>query len=418
MNLLTSTRAEPSRRGGTLSGGVHRDDALALAAVADCSNGGSLALAASQLALDIVKTHVALNQDLLERFARAPSAALRARIITTLQDAFGRAGKEIFALGRRRSADVTVSVDLVVVAGDEAFVAHVGDGAVFLVRRGLLHRLTTDLLAGGDEIFLSAPAASNQPPQLELLDEDADDEPSAQGEPMGLAPGVRAETVCIELVDGDRLLLTGGGVSESLPDDRLRGEIGDRGLEDLLDHLSLALRGRPSGRAVLLGAIQVGEERPPARLDPAAEARARLAVLARMPLFAHVDEQELVKIAGLTRPRTYRAGSHLLNEGQPGEGIYLLVAGQVSVLKEGKEIARISPGANFGEMSMLDDPRASATVRAATAVEVLMISQEAFFRLLKSNPTFAVKILWNMLLRLSANLRTTSARLADLTGGD
>lgn len=416
MELQTSTRAEPSRRGGSLSGGVFRDDTLSLVAVADSSNGGSLALAASQLALDIVKTHVALNQDLLERFARSPSASLRARIITVLQDAFGRAGREIFALGRRRSADVTVSVDLVLAAGDEAFVAHVGDGAVFLVRRGLLHRLTTDLLAGGDEIFLAPPAASNQPPRLELIDEDVEDEPSAQGEPMGLAPGVRAETVCIELQDGDRLLLAGGGVCEALPDDHLRQEIGDRGLAELLDHLSLALRSRPGGRAVLLAALQVGEERPPARQDPAAEARARLAVLARMPMFAHVEEAELVKIAGLTRPRTYRAGAHLLNEGQPGEGIYLLVAGQVSVLKEGKEIARISPGANFGEMSMLDDPRASATVRAATPVEVLVISQEAFFRLLKSNPTFAVKILWNMLLRLSANLRKTSARLADVSG--
>ncbi len=43
-----------------------------------------------------------------------------------------------------------------------------------------------------------------------------------------------------------------------------------------------------------------------------------------------------------------------------------------------------------------------------------MIAREAFFSLLKTDSTFAVKILWNLLLRLSANLRATSTRLAEL----
>ena len=45
----------------------------------------------------------------------------------------------------------------------------------------------------------------------------------------------------------------------------------------------------------------------------------------------------------------------------------------------------------------------------------LVIRREAFFSLLMGNPTLAVKILWNMLLWLSGNLRKTTTRLAEVT---
>ena len=44
----------------------------------------------------------------------------------------------------------------------------------------------------------------------------------------------------------------------------------------------------------------------------------------------------------------------------------------------------------------------------------MVIPRDAFFAMLQGNPMLAVKILWNMLLRLSANLRATSQQLADL----
>lgn len=110
----------------------------------------------------------------------------------------------------------------------------------------------------------------------------------------------------------------------------------------------------------------------------------------------------------------------VFREGDPGAGMYLVVAGQLAVLKGEAEIARLGPpaapaptmGANFGEMSMLDQPTRSATVRAAEDSELLLITRDAFFGLLKRDHTLAVKVLWNILLRVSANLRATSEKLA------
>ena len=79
----------------------------------------------------------------------------------------------------------------------------------------------------------------------------------------------------------------------------------------------------------------------------------------------------------------------------------------------GKRCQR-QPGTAFGEMALLDEPARSATARASTHVEALVIPREAFFRLLRGNPPLAVKILWNMLLVLSGRLRRTSGELAKL----
>jgi CRP-like cAMP-binding protein len=65
-------------------------------------------------------------------------------------------------------------------------------------------------------------------------------------------------------------------------------------------------------------------------------------------------------------------------------------------------------------MAMLDEPTRSASAVAVCDTELLLISRETFFGLLMGNPTLAVKILWNMLLKLSDNLRRTTTVLADV----
>ena len=51
----------------------------------------------------------------------------------------------------------------------------------------------------------------------------------------------------------------------------------------------------------------------------------RLATLARIPLFTYCTERELLAIAGVTRPVSYRADSTVFREGDAGQGLYLLI---------------------------------------------------------------------------------------------
>jgi CRP-like cAMP-binding protein len=133
-----------------------------------------------------------------------------------------------------------------------------------------------------------------------------------------------------------------------------------------------------------------------------------------MPLFAHCTEKELRAVAQATRPRTLSAGTVLFEQGQPGTELFLVISGAIDIVKGERTIVTLGPGSTFGEMAMLDEPHRSATARIARDAELMVIPRDAFFAMLKGNPMLAVKVLWNMLLRLSSNLRTTSARLAEL----
>jgi CRP-like cAMP-binding protein len=163
----------------------------------------------------------------------------------------------------------------------------------------------------------------------------------------------------------------------------------------------------PANRARLVGVALVG-----GRQGPAPD---RLSVLRGVDLFKWCTDDELLAFVGLTRPQRYREGELLLRQGSVNTTLFLLVSGTVGVNKDGQRIARTGAGSIFGEMSMLDEPRASATVEALSEVEVLTIARDAFLQALKKDATMAVKVLWSMLLRVSSNLRVTSQRLAAAT---
>jgi len=77
---------------------------------------------------------------------------------------------------------------------------------------------------------------------------------------------------------------------------------------------------------------------------------------------------DLLSHARALPERTFAAGETLLDEGQRSAGaIFVLVAGEVEILKNGVQVNTVAdPGAVFGEMALLLDGSYTATVRAVT----------------------------------------------------
>lgn len=387
MDVATHTVSDAgTQRSGPSSAIALGDPGLGLAVVAQADADSSLMsedleAAAARLVVDTVRLHVAKNADLRDSFDATEEG--RGRITTVLNTALGIAGKELDALARRRRSRLRVTADVVWQVGVESFVGHVGDGRVYLLRKGLVHKLTQDHLVDGDK-------------EREL---------TRYLEPRDL----QTETMSVELLQGDRVVIASPWLH--------------RGLDDL-DIREIATDPVPDGvTSRLLGASRVHRTREDMACAlmvvdtdeaPVAPRGSRLETLAHIPLFTYCTERELLAIAGITRPIRYREGSAVFREGDPGKGIYLVVAGAVGVTKDGATLTELGPGANFGEMAMLDEPSRSATVVALEDSELLLITRDAFFQLLKRDPTLAVKVLWNMLLRLSSHLRTTSEKLSRL----
>jgi signal transduction histidine kinase len=130
-----------------------------------------------------------------------------------------------------------------------------------------------------------------------------------------------------------------------------------------------------------------------------------------IPLLAELPAELLEEVARGARRLRLPAGRVVIHEGAPGDGLYLLVAGELEVTRRcgGQEVvlAVFGPGALLGEMSLLERSPRSASVRTTRDSELLAIESADFQALLERSPALSSILLRTVLLRL----RSTEASL-------
>jgi CRP-like cAMP-binding protein len=102
--------------------------------------------------------------------------------------------------------------------------------------------------------------------------------------------------------------------------------------------------------------------------------------------------------------KLYRDGEAIVREGETGDCMYVVQAGQVEVLqgKENKEVrlAVLNEGDFFGEMAIFEHEVRSATVRAIGEVRVLTVEKKNFLRRIQEDPSLAYHIVQTMSHRI------------------
>src|SRR3989304_2372458 len=106
------------------------------------------------------------------------------------------------------------------------------------------------------------------------------------------------------------------------------------------------------------------------------------AALKGMALCRALPGAELDAVAGIVEAREIAAGKELFREGDPGDGLFLVVAGEIDVIKRGprgdRSLARLGPGEVLGEMSLITADARSATGRAMVDSRVLRLPAQPF----------------------------------------
>ena len=74
-------------------------------------------------------------------------------------------------------------------------------------------------------------------------------------------------------------------------------------------------------------------------------------------------------------------------------------------------LARAASGDYFGELSFVDSPKRSADAIAVEDTTFLIIERDRFLQLMKQDAELAVKLTWQLLRRVAAQLRATSEKL-------
>jgi CRP-like cAMP-binding protein len=108
------------------------------------------------------------------------------------------------------------------------------------------------------------------------------------------------------------------------------------------------------------------------------------------PLFRPLDRNQRIDLVRRFVAHDVAAGTDLIREGEPGQGLYVVLSGAVDVWKrDGADkvlLATLGPGDVFGEISLLGGVAASATVTAAQRSTVLFLSREYVERLVETLP--------------------------------
>jgi CRP-like cAMP-binding protein len=127
---------------------------------------------------------------------------------------------------------------------------------------------------------------------------------------------------------------------------------------------------------------------------------AKIELLKRVPLFERCSKSELQQIAQLADEVSLPSGRELTKEGERGQEFIVLVEGRAEVLRKGRRLRELGAGDFLGEIALVADLPRTATVRALTPVNILLMTARNFRTLLRDVPSLQPKVLYALAMRL------------------
>jgi voltage-gated potassium channel len=129
------------------------------------------------------------------------------------------------------------------------------------------------------------------------------------------------------------------------------------------------------------------------------EHQLEMGALRETPLLAGLGDEDLEHIVGMGRHEHFDAGTNIVEQGDPGDAMFIVLAGTAQV-DVGGRYHDLGPGAFFGEMALIRRRKRSATVKAVEPVAALVIPAEEFRSFLLEHPSVAVAMLEGVVDRL------------------
>jgi len=141
-------------------------------------------------------------------------------------------------------------------------------------------------------------------------------------------------------------------------------------------------------------------------------------ILTMVPLFRALTPEEVEEIVKISKLLRVRRGMTVVEEGDEGEAMYILVEGRVGVLKklpggDTTPLAELEPPSVFGEMSLIDRAPRSATVVTSEDSVLFQINLQAFNSLRAAYHPAAFKMLREIAPTMCARLRRVNERIGE-----
>lgn len=132
-------------------------------------------------------------------------------------------------------------------------------------------------------------------------------------------------------------------------------------------------------------------------------------LLRNIPLFAKIEPSKLKLLAFTAQRLSFAEGDLICEQGDEGDSAYIIIAGEADVIVATDSgpvtVATLKKNDFLGETAILCDVPRTATVKARSDLETLMISKDLFFQLVSQFPSMSIEIMRELARRVE---RTTA----------
>jgi len=384
------------------------DKKLGLFVVCDGMGGHAAGEVASAIAVRTFHEEIKKGRDLIEDYAagKTGSEKVNARDIQHMMEfAINRASNKVHAEAERDTGKRGMGTTLValLVVGNQAFLTYVGDSRIYMLRDGVLQQMTEDHTVYNE--LIKRKKMSRE--KVEKLAQK-----NAITRAVGVYEHAEPDSLMVDLLGGDRFLLCTDGLYQYFENDletmgrHVMDPDMDAGIKLLVDGANNA-----GGSDNITGVIVTVGDAKERDEDRAKRLQLKRDILARMPLFRPLNDRELLRVLQVTDVVTYRPGQFVMREGDRGEELFIVLSGNLKVVKGETELATLSPGDHVGEMALVRSQPRSASVVSANEADLMVIRRTEFFEILRKEHQLAVKLLWQFLGVLAERLAETNREL-------
>ena len=388
-----------------------QDDELGLYVVADGVGGHSAGEVASGMVVDHIHRHAVALAPYLGAF-RPHDVETRRYLLQALPQIIAGASEAVYrhALANPACHGMATTCVAFLAAADHAFVSHVGDSRLYLLRGQHFQQITEDhtLVRKLVKEGLLSPEEAAIHPQRNVIIRS-----------VGLAPGAEADSLFIDIRPEDLFVLCSDGLTDMVGDDEIHElclRYRDEGLATALVQRANARGGRDN---VTVTILEVSESQPDkTALDTILyDLFGRVDFLKDVFMFKTLTEQERIKVNRCLYEAVYRHGEAIVTLDEEGDELYIIVQGTCVVEKHGVVLVEIPEGGHFGELAFISRDRRSATVRAKGEVVCFVLSRHDLHELLRDDAVLGNKLLWAFLENLGGRVKELSNEVAALRAG-
>ncbi len=360
------------------------DESLGLAIVADGMGGHACGEIASDLAVETFRTALAVHYEHVRRFADGADDVEQWEIEQILESAALAACRAVFFEAQsdvsKRGMGTTLTA--LVMAGDAAFLAHVGDSRAYVVRDGRSIQLTRD------HSLLNQLIEQGRLTADEAADPAYNPYRNALSRAIGVSPDVKVDTIRVDVMPGDLFILGSDGLTAYFgPDEyatlarKIEYELAERMVE-----IANARGGHDN-----ITAVTVGVEGSPIADERAGVFRDVLEALASVTIFDELDYGQLLHLHGATEMRNATAGNEITRAGSAADALFVVMSGTLT--SGNPEAPSLQPGDHFGELSLLDGTQTRFTVTADTDCELVVLPREGLREVMARRPDLGLRLL-------------------------